>query len=250
MKYITISAMLCLLAIVSCKKDNGLSEREYAMYNCLKASTKNNPSDLGTEYADFVLNQKHVIMSDGFNNYKQTNDIKYTAISGPGHSGSKEIWIGFENPTPEEISPGISQLFHDTDDQLYLSIGGGAGLSLTEFVDSKFKVGELPLQTLEAWDSPNRDSTDAFVLSYWCVCDCADYNPEGSAAGWFRFATISPEQSGSVYCTKMERTDLGDKVRYQMQFKMDCDLFSVQNYKLYYVDHLKGHMAVDFTLDK
>lgn len=250
MKYITIPTLLCLLVIISCKKDKDLQEYEYAMLNCLKTSVKNNPSDRGTEYADFTLDKKHVIMSEGFDNYKQTNEIKYTAISGPGHSGSKEIWIGFDSALSHEEALANGSYFHDTDDQLYLSIGGGSGLSLTEFVDSKFKVGELPLQTILSWDSPNRDSTDAFVLSYWCICDCTDYNQEGSVASWFRFSTVSPDQSGSVRCTKIDRTDLGDKVRYQMEFRMDCDLFSINNFKPFYVDHLKGDMAVDFTLDK
>ncbi|MBX2889793.1 MAG: hypothetical protein KF734_02585 [Saprospiraceae bacterium] len=251
MKYFLLffSALAFLL---TCKKENDYSWQIKALNDCIASSAANSPKSPGAEYAQFKLNGRKILFSDGYDGYQQFNDIALTfttsgSVLNLGDSSKQYLLkIGFDQPNINTNNEPIFKIYSPSSDQVYIALQKKESLTVVEFIDKYIQVGDLKLKQKHTWESSDPDLTDGFEINYWCVCDCKEIIPEGVTLA---FQSTNTEQAGYLRCTKLDRVDLGETVTYHIEFEMACDLY-LGGTGTYIGKLEEGKMAVDFVVEK
>ncbi|MBX2889806.1 MAG: hypothetical protein KF734_02650 [Saprospiraceae bacterium] len=254
---------LMLAFLVSCEKDNPPSSyEEQALEKCIASSAANNPKSPGAEYARFNLNGRDIIFSDGYDGYKQFNNIAMTfttsgPVLNPGTDSSRQylLKIGFRQPAPPPPAGQPYSLPVPESDEIFISLQKRENLSAIEFIDKYVRVGDLKLRQKPWWDvtlDPNPVWEDGFEINYGCVHCCNENDP---TVGTFYFTSSSLNHNGFLRCTKLYRVDLGESVGYHIEFEFTCELYGKRlsdSEPIYEVigDIKNGKMVVDFVVEK
>ncbi len=232
-----------MFSTLTCQKEE-LNYYMGALRDCMTESKKNMPPETGREYVSCRINGKKLLISDGFDNYQQYNVLGSTFVtSGPILSPDDSVFqyiikIGFRQPG----KPGAS--WDKDSDQFFLMLNTKNNLSPVEYIDQYIKVGDLKLKKYLNWETNDPELLDGIEMSYWCTCDCSQNGyDKGSTIG---FTSIYREQNGFLRCTDKQRTDLGDKVFYHLEFEFEYECHIKEDV----IKFTDGKMVVEFEMEK